>query len=221
MENRKPGPPGAAAGRVGRPRRLSTAEIVSTATELADERGLAGLSMPKLAERLGVGTMTLYGYVESKEDLLDRIAGKIFEELRLPEGDDWRQVLVGFFVNFRNAALAHPVLAQLLPTGRITIPAVFEILETSIQQMADDGVPVETAVRTFYAGLAYTMGFVLWEIPRVRLQDEAEYARQWADLLAQLDPDEFPILRGPAGVIAPTVASADQFQWGLRRVLDA
>ncbi len=206
-------------GRVGRRRRLSADEIVTEAIELADEQGLEALSMPKLATRLGVGTMTLYGYVQSKEDLLDRIAQRIFQGLCVPDRDDWRQGLSQFFTDFRAAAIAHPSLAQLLATGRVTIPAVFEILETAFQQMVDDGIRIEDAVRTFYAGLTYTIGYVLWEVPRTQMQTEEEYARQWAALISQLDAERFPVVTGPAGEVAPTVASAQQFDWGLRRIL--
>lgn len=205
--------------RVGRPRRLSVGEIVTAAIELADDQGLDGLSMPKLAKRLGVGTMTLYGYVESKEDLLDRIAERIFERLRAPAEGEWRDGMSGFFSDFRAAALAHPTLAHLLATGRITIPAVFDILETFFRQMTDDGLEVETAVRAFYAGLTYTIGFVLWEIPRIHSQTELDYAAQWAHLVGQLDPSAYPLLTGPAAPITPTVASTEQFEWGLERIL--
>ena len=207
-------------GRVGRPRRLSTPEIVTTAIELADEQGLEELSMPKLATRLGVGTMTLYGYVQNKEDLLDRIAERIFQELDVSSRGNWRQGLFEFFSSFREAALAHPTLARLLATGRITIPAVFDILEASFQQMIDDGIPIEDAVRTFYAALTYTIGFVLWEIPRARIQAEAAYADQWAGLISQLDPRQFPVLTGTAKEVVPTVVSAEQFNWGLDRILE-
>ena len=205
--------------RVGRPRRLTTEEIVTAAIDLADESGLESLSMPKLAKRLGVGTMTLYGYLQNKEDLLDRIAEQIFRGLLPPSHDDWRQGLSTFFSEFRMAALAHPTLAQLLPTGRITIPAVFDILEAVFQQMTEDGVSVEDAVRTFYAALTYTIGFVLWEIPRAHSQSEADYGDQWAGVLSQLDPDQFPVLTGIAAGVTPTVASSEQFDWGLNKIL--
>ncbi|MEA2001664.1 MAG: TetR/AcrR family transcriptional regulator C-terminal domain-containing protein [Actinomycetota bacterium] len=208
------------AGRVGRPRRLSTHQIVMAAIELADGQGLGELSMPKLAKSLGVGTMTLYGYIDNKEDLLDRIADQIFQGLDVPDHDDWREGLFRFLSDFRAAAVAHPALARLLATGRITIPAVFDILETFFQKMTDDGAPVEDAVRTFYAALTYTIGFVLWEIPRARTQPETAYADQWAGLISQLDPHSFPILTGIAGGVVPTVASTDQFSWGLNRILN-
>jgi len=60
---------------------------------------------------------------------------------------------------------------------------------------------------------------VLWEIPRARNQTETDYADQWGGLLAQLDADRFPILTGTAAAVLPTVASAEQFDWGLRKIL--
>ena len=51
------------------------------------------------------------------------------------------------------------------------------------------------------------------------MQPEAAYAEQWAGLIAQLEPAAFPVLTGSASGIAPTVASSDQFEWGLDRIL--
>lgn len=205
--------------RVGRPRQLETAEVVEAALQLCDEAGLDALSMPKLARRLGVGTMTLYGYVENKEDLLDRMARRIFEDLEAPETGDWEHSTISFFVEFRRKALQHPTLASLLATGRITIPAVFDILEATLQIAEDADIAEEEAVRRFYAALAYTIGFVVWEIPRARLQGEAEYGGQWAELLAALDQADYPRVTGKASEVFPTVASDGQFRFGLRRVL--
>jgi hypothetical protein len=86
--------------------------------------------------------------------------------------------------------------------------------------MTHDGAPIEEAVRTFYAALTYTIGFVIWEIPRAHLQREEDYAEQWASSLSQLDPEKYPVLTGPAAKVAPTVASAQQFYWGLNRIIN-
>lgn len=205
--------------RVGRPRRLTTPAVVDAAIELADDRSLEELSMPSLAKHLGVGTMTLYGYVENKEDLLDRMAVRLFEDVHVTAHEGWREGMFAFFARFREAAIAHPTLAGLLANGRISIPAVFDILEGFFQEATDAGVEIDEAVRVFYAALTYTIGFVLWEIPRAHLQPESDYGDQWAGLLAGLDPTEFSLLTGPASRIVPTVASTSQFDWGLLRVI--
>ena len=175
--------------------------------------------MPKLARRLGVGTMTVYSYVENKQDLLDKIAARLFESLTAGEHGDWQSGLLAFFSEFRRAALAHPALGSLLASGRVTIPAVFEILEAFFEQMQDDEIAIEESVRVFYAALTYTIGFVLWEIPRAHLQSEDAYADQWADLITGLDPTRYPLLTGPASTVVPTVASTRQFDWGLKKII--
>lgn len=206
--------------RVGRPKRLTTPEVIEEAIRLADDLGLEGLSMPALARHLGVGTMTLYGYVKNKEDLLDKMAARLFEDLEVAFHESWQQGMLAFFSEFRQAAITHPTLARLLASGRITIPSVFDILEGFFGEMTDDGVPIDEAIRLFYAALTYTIGFVLWEIPRVHLQPTGTYAEQWTGLTSQLDPEAYPILTGPAVRTATTVADTQQFNWGLRRIVD-
>ncbi len=51
--------------------RLDLDRIVMAAIEVADAEGLASFSMRRVAERLGVGTMSLYTYVPGKAELLD------------------------------------------------------------------------------------------------------------------------------------------------------
>lgn len=59
----------------GRPRRgprpgLSVEAITRAAVEIADFEGVAGVSMARVAKALGVTTMALYRYVDSKDALL-------------------------------------------------------------------------------------------------------------------------------------------------------
>jgi hypothetical protein len=149
------------------------------------------------------------------------MAEMILETVDLPDSDDWRESLHQFFTDFRAIALAHPVLAGLLGSGRITSPRAAQALEIILEEMTRAGAPIEKAVRTFYTALTYTIGFVIWEIPRAHQQGEEDYARQWASSLAQLDPSKYPALTGPAADVAPTVASSEQFEWGLTRIINA
>lgn len=86
-------------GRRGPKPRLDLDDIVAAAIELADEDGLDELSIRRLADRLGVGAMTLYGYVHAKSDLLDLMHDRIVGErghvrLRALPGDaPWRRRL--------------------------------------------------------------------------------------------------------------------------------
>lgn len=75
------------------PRQARTpAEIVAAAIALADEEGLAAVSMRKVAERLGASTMSLYTYVPGKAELLDLILDAVLDDLPTDydQGDGWR-----------------------------------------------------------------------------------------------------------------------------------
>ncbi|GAA0405011.1 TetR family transcriptional regulator [Acrocarpospora corrugata] len=68
------------ASRKGRPE-LSVDLIVRAAIEAGDADGLAALSMRRVAERLGVGTMSLYTYVPGKAELIDVMLDTVFGDL--------------------------------------------------------------------------------------------------------------------------------------------
>ncbi|MEV8637316.1 TetR/AcrR family transcriptional regulator C-terminal domain-containing protein [Streptosporangium sp. NPDC051023] len=59
---------------------LSLVRIVRAAIELADEEGLAGLSMRKVAERLGFTTMSLYRHIPGRDQLVDLMRDEVMGE---------------------------------------------------------------------------------------------------------------------------------------------
>ena len=69
---------------------LSRDEIVEAARGLLAERGLAGLTMRRLAERLGVQPGALYYHVASKQDLLAAVAAEILERAQIATHDPAR-----------------------------------------------------------------------------------------------------------------------------------
>jgi AcrR family transcriptional regulator len=71
---------GARSGRLD----LSIDRIVRVAIEIADADGMAALSMRRVAERLGVGTMSLYTYVPGKAELIDLMLDTVYGETAKP-----------------------------------------------------------------------------------------------------------------------------------------
>ncbi|HZX07701.1 helix-turn-helix domain-containing protein [Kribbella sp.] len=60
----------AKAHRLGRKPTQSVEQIVEAALELADADGFAALSMPKIAQKLGLTANAIYRYVRSRDELL-------------------------------------------------------------------------------------------------------------------------------------------------------
>src|SRR6476646_5357281 len=72
--------------RTRRPRGSLTREaVVDAALAVVDAEGVDALSMPRLARQLDAGVMTLYRYVQSKQELLDAVAMRAIAEVQLSE----------------------------------------------------------------------------------------------------------------------------------------
>src|ERR1700754_3520646 len=86
------------------------AEIVAAAVRIADAEGIEAVSMRRLANELGVATMTPYTHVESKDELLDLMRDAVAAEMLLPEPipEDWRAALRAIAERTRAAYEAHP-----------------------------------------------------------------------------------------------------------------
>ncbi len=65
--------------------------ITRVAIEIADADGIEALSMRKVASRLGAGTMSLYRYVATKQDVLDLMVDAVIGEVDQPgrESGNW------------------------------------------------------------------------------------------------------------------------------------
>src|SRR5205823_4938320 len=88
---------------------LSKERVLHVAVALADEGGLAALSMRKLAEQLGAGAMSLYHYVPNKDALLDEMVDAIFARIEAPTlEDDWKTALRKRAISTRAALTRHP-----------------------------------------------------------------------------------------------------------------
>lgn len=73
---------------LGRKPGLGLGQIVSAAVDVADSDGLESLSMRRVADRLGVGAMSLYRHVQDKAELLDLMIDRVLAEVRYDEDID-------------------------------------------------------------------------------------------------------------------------------------
>src|SRR3954469_9872529 len=93
---------------------LTRERVAETALELVDREGIDGLSMRRLADALGVGTMTLYGYFRSKRELLDAVVDAAVTDRPVPPAEaDWREQLRALVLGARRNLLRHPALVEI------------------------------------------------------------------------------------------------------------
>ncbi|MFJ8586177.1 TetR/AcrR family transcriptional regulator [Streptomyces sp. NPDC093595] len=73
--------------RADQPAGLDRERITAAAVRLLDAEGLAKFSMRRLAAELNVTAMSVYWYVDTKDDLLELAIDAVFGELTLPDPD--------------------------------------------------------------------------------------------------------------------------------------
>jgi AcrR family transcriptional regulator len=102
--------------------------IGAAAVALADSAGLSAVSMKAVAEALGLTTMSLYRYVDAKEDLyevmLDSAYGPPVAPERLADGRGWRERLSGWAHALAGALLEHPWIVEVPMSSPATTPNV-------------------------------------------------------------------------------------------------
>jgi AcrR family transcriptional regulator len=138
---------------------LTRERITEGAVALLDEEGMDRLTMRHLAERLGVGTTTLYWHVKTKADVIDLAIDAIFGETSLPDRDsgDWRENVVALLSDCRATLLRHPWSAALPLRQRPSIGPNFlawmEFLQASLVRVGFRGKAVTAACWLLYSHL--------------------------------------------------------------------
>jgi AcrR family transcriptional regulator len=99
---------------------LTVEAIVAAAIEVLDEAGVAGLSMRRVADRLGTGAASLYAHVTGKDELLELVFDELVGQVPLPEPDAklWREQVRQMARNLRAVLMSHRD-AALAGLGRI------------------------------------------------------------------------------------------------------
>ncbi|MBE1493030.1 AcrR family transcriptional regulator [Amycolatopsis lexingtonensis] len=204
------------------PAPLSRELIVQAAVRLADADGLAAVSLRKVAAALDVGPMRLYGYIATKEELLDLMADAVHAGIR-PTGDGWREVLCSLAETTRQAVRRHEWFADLIG-GRPSLgPNALARGEAVIAAM--DGVDVDDVMPIVSAVDAYVIGAVRRETAERRAErtsglDTEQWQRAYGPYLQRtFATGRFPAL---ATVIrdAAHLDADETFRMGLGFLLD-
>jgi AcrR family transcriptional regulator len=140
-------------------------KILLAALAIADERGLAAVSMRAVGERVGVSAMALYPHVSSKDALLDGIVDVLLAELLPPLDDlpaeaDWWTRMAAVAHEVRRLAVRHPSAFSLLLARPSVTPDAVRATDVLYHALLDAGVPdaevdrIERLVSTFVLGFA-------------------------------------------------------------------
>ena len=177
--------------------------VLTEAVALLDEDGESALTFRALAARLGGGVASIYWYVASKEELLDRatdfvLGGVLTTIEKMPESEDPVEDLRAMAVTLFDAIVDRPWLASYFMRNTDVQGNSLRLYEKLGQQTmrldltARQRFHAVSAVVGVVVGTAADMG---QEPPAEVLDgsvDREQYLERFADTWRSLDPEEFP-----------------------------
>ena len=220
---------------------MSREDIVQAAISVADQNGLAALTMYAVAERLGFTTMALYRYFPNKEALIDASVDAAMGTPPPRSGprQGWRQEVVAWAYAKRAMLIARPWLAELPFVAAPHGPNWLSWHEALLEALADTGLSPEDLMDMLSVVHAYVSGASDTAISLARARSRGMSDELWAQAVGRglcraIHHSRYPrlsaILTSQSGGISDASplpvragrprAMEEGFAFGLERVLD-
>ena len=217
-------PPGA------RKPRFTREQIAAAALALADSEGFEALSMRRIADALGAGTMTLYHYVRNKDELITLMSDAVMAEILVPDdelAEDWRTALTQIASRTRDAFSTHHWIFERMGDGRPG-PSGMRHFEQSLQAVAPLGLSRNETFELIGTVDDYVFGYALREV-----QEMEEHERGWPPEVLdffrrELASGKYPLISDFFGedidssfdAVFEFLSQPGRFERGLNRLLD-
>jgi AcrR family transcriptional regulator len=187
--------------------------VLRVALALIDRDQPEAFTMRRLAEEMGMGVMTLYGYARNKEEILEGVTSLAFGEVhRDPPADArWEERLRTEVRGLHHVCRMHPHLVTLVLVQSSPAPGLFRMRERMLDTLRQAGFALPTALHALGVLCHYALGFAGAQggVAPIELPDR----------IRELPAAEFPRLTEAAEVYAEHL-SDDAFEYGLALILD-
>jgi AcrR family transcriptional regulator len=146
--------------------RFTRDEIAQAAIKIADADGFDALSMRRLAADLDAGTMTLYHYVRTKDEVLTLVLDTLMGEVVLgpdePMPEHWRDAMTTIALRSRASILRHPWVLDITDDPALG-PNSVRHFDQSLQAVASLPISLADKLDIVSAVDEYVFGSCLWE----------------------------------------------------------
>jgi AcrR family transcriptional regulator len=199
---------------------LSRERVLGAAIRIADEVGIDGLSMRRLAQQLGVEAMSLYHYFASKDELRAGMLAAVFGEMERPgQSGDWRADVRRASISAKDVLLSHRWAARLLGEPMEPSRAQLEWMDGILGRLREAGFSPTMTHHAYHALDSHIVGFVLWVLPFLEL-DEAVPSLA-SDVLSGLGAGDLPhFIEHVDEHLTDRQDDVDEFEFGLDLILD-
>jgi AcrR family transcriptional regulator len=215
--------------------RHSREQIAAAALAIADREGFEAVSMRRVAAEIGAGTMTLYHYVRTKDDLVDLMDDAIMGEVLIPADElpaTWREAMRAIARSSYEAFLRHPWALQAMRGSRGG-PNGMRHFDQSLAAVASLDIDPRAKLELIAIVDDYVFGYVFRNAEVSAVFEEMAKEEIIAELIphfeAQLASGDFPHIQALFGVratretwdlIVQTMTAEQRFETGLDLLLD-
>lgn len=191
---------------------LSREAIAAAALAIADAEGFPAVSMRRVAQQLNVGTMSLYYYVKTKDDLIAVMDDALMSEALLPSmPKSWKRSITEIATRTHAIFLRHPwalVSMQSAPPGLNAM----RHMEQCLEALAETSMTTKQKLTLLAMIDDFVFGHALREAA-----SEKEVDMEFAT--AQMATGSFPRIAEVFGGGQIEIGK-DRFQMGLRLLLE-
>jgi len=203
--------------------------VLNEAVALLDESGEGALTFRALASRLGGGVASIYWYVSSKEELLDRAADHVLAEVlaatkSLLEADDPIDGIRAIAVTLFDAVSDRPWLGAYFMRDTGVQPNGLQLYD----RLGRQTLRLDLTRRQRFHAVSTVIGFVVGTAADLGQQPPAEvlegkisrdeYLAGWADQWRALDAEAYPFVHHIVDEFDGH-DDAEQFRAGLELIL--
>jgi AcrR family transcriptional regulator len=218
-------------------RPLSRELIIETAIAMVDAEGVQRLTMRRLGRQLDVEAMSLYRYVNGREDLLEGLVAHLVATITVdPEEDGqpapgWQGLMQWLAHSVRALALAHPNVFPLIatrdPAASWLRPPLrsLRVGEEFLDALMSRGFNEQQAVRAYRSFTSFLLGHLLLEVATLGAEtspvgeplDEGD--AQLSNTDQDLDLDRYPMVQRLRPLLSEDHTDAE-FEQALESLLD-
>ena len=157
-------------GRPGRRAILDVEQVIDAALAILDADGLEGVSFRRVSADLGVSHMTLYGYFDSKEALLEALVARTIAvpSIRGASTAPWDEVLFDAIRDLHRVLIKRPGIAEILVSQELTGHWVSEVREHLLDILRGGGYDERQATDGISIVFNYMLGAVMIQTRRGR-----------------------------------------------------
>jgi AcrR family transcriptional regulator len=150
--------------------RLSRGQIAAAALRIADREGFASVSMRRVAAELDAGTMSLYHYLRTKDDLIALMDDALMAEALIPAAElptDWWEAMTLIARRTRVVLIRHPWALSSLQAAAFG-PNAMRHFEQSLASVATTGLDAAAKFELLALVDDYVFGSALHTVEALR-----------------------------------------------------